>query len=778
MILVVFTPLLLALLAPLLVRVLGRRAAWVMAAAVIAPVLALATHLPLGRAPSATWSWPWLPHLGVELSFALDGLSGTFALLVGGIGALIVLYAGGYMKGDPKEGRFFAYLLLFMGAMQGVVLADNLIALFVFWELTSVSSYLLIGFKHGEASSRKAALQALVVTGAGGLALLAGFVLLAVAGVDAGLPLTDALSARALAGVDVREHALYPAILVLVLAGAFTKSAQVPFHFWLPRAMAAPTPVSAFLHSATMVKAGVFLLALLHPVLGGTPLWQWPVTTAGLVTMLVGAVLALGQTDLKRILAYTTLSVLGVLTMLLGVGTDLAIKAAVAFLVAHALYKAALFMIAGNLDHETGTRDVRELGGLARVMPLSALAGIVAALSQAGAPPLFGFIGKELLYKAKLDVETPGTWLVLAAVAANVALVAAALIAGVRPFLGRRHETPRPPHEAPASMLVGPLVLGSLSLFVGIFPGWFDASLASGMASTIAGKDLVMKLALWHGINPEALVVLALSGATLGLGFGVFRFVRPRLTAASALATTVARFGPALAFERGLVGLASAAKLVTGVIQNGSLRFYLLVTALVAMGLAAVPAWRAFVATGAGTGPPLVVTDVIVAVLALGGAIVAAVSRSRLAAVAGLGVTGLGVSLLFALYGAPDLALTQIMVDTLTVILLVLVLHHLPRFANRSGAALRARDAAIAIGSGAIVAMLVVAASALDAPSPLAEYFARTSVPEANGRNVVNVILVDFRALDTLGEITVVAAAAIGAYALLRQWRSSREEAP
>jgi len=344
----------------------------------------------------------------VDLSFALDGLSLAFVLLVSGIGALVLIYSGAYLGEQPGGGRFFAYLLLFMGSMLGLVLSDNVITLFVFWELTSISSYLLIGFHHHTETSRASALKALLVTGAGGLLLLAGLLLMMLAAVQLGLPFEKAGRISALFSVDFRQHPLYLPILVLLLLGAFTKSAQVPFHFWLPAAMAAPTPVSAYLHSATMVKAGVYLLARFHPILGDTIQWETLMIGVGVLTTLVGAIMATGQRDLKRILAYSTISVLGILTTLLGVGTVLAVEAAVVFLVAHALYKAALFMVAGNIDHETGTRDVTRLGGLRSLMPVTAITGILASLIKAGSPPMFGFIGKEALYTATLDIEILG----------------------------------------------------------------------------------------------------------------------------------------------------------------------------------------------------------------------------------------------------------------------------------------------------------------------------------------------------------------------------------
>ena len=371
-----------------------------------------------------------MPALGVNLSFTVDGLSLLFALLISGVGALVLVYAGGYLAGSPQLGRLYAFLLFFMASMLGLVLADNLLLLFVFWELTSLSSYLLIGFDHERAEARAAALQALLVTGGGSLALLAGFLLLGQVG--GSLELSALLSRPG----AVTAHLLYVPILLLVLAGAFTKSAQFPFHFWLPAAMAAPTPVSAYLHSATMVKAGVYLLARLSPVLGGTDFWVWLVTVTGSATMLVGAYLALRQSDLKLILAYSTVSALGVMTSLLGLGGALAVRAALAFLLGHALYKGALFLVAGALDHQTGTRDVDRLAGLARAMPITALAAGLAALSMAGIPPLFGFIAKELSYEATLHAPA-SAWVTAAAVLANALLVAAAGLAGLKPFLGK-----------------------------------------------------------------------------------------------------------------------------------------------------------------------------------------------------------------------------------------------------------------------------------------------------------------------------------------------------
>ena len=410
-------------------------------------------------------AWPWVPSLNVSLSFYLDGLSLLFALLISAIGALVFLYTGAYARGHRHFARLHVYLGLFMVAMLGLVLADNLITLYVFWELTTLALYLLIGFDHDSPKARDAARQSLLVTNAGGLALFAGFILLGSVGGSFDL---SELRANP---EGVRAHALYGPILALVLCGAFTKSAQVPFHFWLPSAMAAPTPVSAYLHSATMVKAGVYLLARMHPLLAGTDAWLLALTSVGAITAVVGSLLALRQTDLKLLLAYSTIMGLGTLVMFLGAEAPIAIAAAMTFLIVHALYKSALFLVAGVVEHATGTRDLRRLGGLARAMPLSALAACVAALSMAGFPPFLGFVGKELKYEGALAIAGGPVPIVAAAVAANAMMVAAAGMIALNPFFGRRADLPRRPHEGPVRMWLGPILLAFLGLAWACCPG-------------------------------------------------------------------------------------------------------------------------------------------------------------------------------------------------------------------------------------------------------------------------------------------------------------------
>jgi multicomponent Na+:H+ antiporter subunit A len=704
-----------------------------------------------------TVSRPWVPSLGVNLTFYLDGLSLTFALLVSGVGALVMIYAGGYLAGDERLGRLYLFLLTFMASMLGLALAGNLITLFIFWELTSVSSYLLIGFDHERDEARAAALQALLVTGLGGLALLAGLVMLGLAGGSFEL---STLLGR---GDLIKGSPLYLPMTLLTLLGAFTKSAQFPFHFWLPGAMEAPAPVSAYLHSATMVKAGVYLLARLTPVLGGRDEWHYIVMTTGAVTMLIGAAMAMAQTDLKRLLAYSTVSALGALTLLIGLGTTPAIKAAMVYLLVHSLYKGALFMATGSIDHETGTRDVERLGGLRRIMPITAAAAILAALSMAGLPPLFGFVSKELLYEAKLQAPQAGWPITGAGLLANVIMVSLAAIITLRPFFGRVKETPKEAHEAPLSMLLGPALMALMGLVIGVTPDKLATPLVSAAVSAARAEPTEIKLALWHGFNP----IFMLSMATIAGGVCLY-LSRKKLYWLNRRLHVAAEYGPARWYNFAIDGVMALAKAQTRVLQNGYLRVYLLIILAATLG---VVGYTLF--SRAPLSRPVTPLDArsyewIVAAVILGAVIGAVRSSSRLAAVAALGVVGFNVAMIYILYGAPDLAKTQFAVETLTVILFVLVLYRLPRFANYSGALTRLRDLIVGLSVGALMTALLLAVVEVPLNSRLAGYFAENSATLAKGRNIVNVILVDFRAFDTLGEITVLSVAAIGVFALLR----------
>lgn len=702
----------------------------------------------------------WIPSLQMSLSFRLDGLGLLFSLLISGIGALVLLYASSYLHDHPHQGRFYGYTLAFMAAMLGTVLAGDLITLFIFWELTGLCSFLLIGFDYQQAASRRAALQALLVTGAGGLALLAGLILLAeVAG-------SSTLAVILGAGEQVRHHPLYLPILLLLLAGAFTKSAQFPFHFWLPGAMAAPTPVSAYLHSATMVKLGVFLLARFSPVLGGTHSWWLWLTAIGGITLLLGAAKALLRTDLKQILAWTTVSALGMLTFLLGIGTDPAITAAMLLLTVHALYKSALFLAAGAVDHGTGTRDVQRLGGLAPSMPQVALAAGLSALSMAGLVPLAGFIAKELFYEATLHAPAAPWLLSSVALAGNSLTVAAALLAGYLPFYGTLRDRSLHPHQVDLRLWLPPLIPALAGLLVGLFPVGFGTLLLMPAVAQVAGAPVPVELALWHGFSP----VLLLSLGTLASGLGLYLLCRrwrwlQRLPG----------WDTEQLYDLLLEQVPRSASWVTFRLQSGRLRYYLMTVTGVAVALMA-----STLAVNSNADLQLPIPDGslhewLTALVILAGALFAAITSSRLAAVAALGVVGYGVALIYIIFGAPDLAMTQFCIETLSIILFVLVLHKLPRFALLSTTRTRLRDLVVALGIGGVMTMLAWRAVSQPLIPSLSTWFMEQSLPAGHGRNVVNVILVDFRALDTLGEITVLAVAALGVYGMLKKRKSERE---
>lgn len=767
MLIAVLAAFLLAALIPWLVPVLGRTTGWTAAAVPVGIATYLGTFAPeVTEGETLRFASAWIPELGVRLSFALDGLSLLFGVLISGIGALVLIYTGSYLAGHRDIGRFFAWLLAFMASMLGLVLADNLILLFVFWELTSFTSYFLVGFDHERPEARAAALQALLVTGAGGLALLAGLILLGLAG--GSFELSELLHR----GESVRAHGLYQPALWLILLGAFTKSAQFPFHFWLPNAMAAPTPASAYLHSSTMVKAGVYLLARLSPVLGGTETWLVVVTVVGTVTMLAGAFLALRETYLKRVLAYSTISALGMLVLLLGIGTPLAVKGMTIVLIAHALYKAPLFLVAGAIDHETGERDLTKLGGLCRAMPMTTAAGVLAAASMAGVIPLLGFLAKELLFDAALHAPSWQTVLTVTAVLANVGIVAVAALVGLKPFFGTQAATKKQPHEAPAAMWLGPLVLAVLGLVLGVMPGTLATPVVAPVVAAVLGRETPVKLALWHGWTlPLALDAVAIAG-----GLAVYAGIHSVRRGFVRLSPVIDR-GPNRGYELGLEGLNVVARAQTRVLQNGSLRVYLMTVLLTAVALLGYTLLGRMDPISLDLAPDgAYVHEAGLAALILLGAVATVRARSRLAAIAALGVVGYAMGLTFVVFGAPDLAITQFVIETLTVILFVLVFYRLRRFEEISTGWERARDSVIALAAGALMTVLVLVAISVQWHPPISDYFVENSAPLAHGRNIVNVILVDFRAMDTLGEITVLSVAAVGVYALLKLRPGHKED--
>jgi multicomponent K+:H+ antiporter subunit A len=708
--------------------------------------------------------WTWLPALGVGFGLRVDGLAAVFAGLIVGIGLLIVLYARGYL--DPRERtvRFFALLLAFRGAMLGIALADNLIVLVVFWELTSLSSFLLIGYWQHRRDAREGARMALAITGSGGLALLAGVLLLGqIAG---GWTLDTVLGA----GDTIRGHSLYPLALALILLGAFTKSAQFPFHFWLPHAMAAPTPVSAYLHSATMVKAGIFLLARLHPALSGTDLWFVSVTTIGAATLLVGAWHALFQHDLKGLLAYSTVSHLGLITMLLGMNTELSAVAAMFHLLNHATFTASLFMAAGIIDHETGTRDMRRLHGLARPMPVTATLAIVASLAMAGVPMLNGFLSKEMFLAEALAVDGSRAvrWLVPAAATLAAALSVAYSVRFVHDvfFNGDAADLPHPPHEPSRWMRLPVELLVVLCLLVGLLP-----SVTVGPVLALAARDVVggplpqYSLSIWHGLNlPLAMSAIALAGGTALY----FWFARDRALHAVAPDEGAGKRG----FERALFALTGAAERLQTRLLAGGARRNLLLAVLVAVAAGALPwllgspplaeglpsPWQ-----GVHAGP--------LAVWAIGAAAAIATVvfvRERLVALMSVGAVGLVVSLAFVWFSAPDLALTQLLVEVATVMLMMLALRYLPARGEQDAADRRKlRDAAVAAVAGLGVAAIAWAVMVRPFDASIAPFFIERTVPEGGGSNAVNVIIVDFRGWDTFGEMTVLLVAGLVIHALL-----------
>ncbi len=721
----------------------------------------------------------WLPSLGLDLVVRLDGFAWMFAMLVSGMGLLVVVYARYYLSPDDPAARFYSLLLGFMGAMLGVVVSGNLLQLVLFWELTSIFSFLLIGYWTHRKDARRGARMAFTVTGTGGLALLAGVLLLG--HIVGSFELDEVLRA----GARVRAHALYPLALGLVLLGALTKSAQFPFHFWLPHAMAAPTPVSAYLHSATMVKAGVFLLARLWPVLAGTDAWFWIVGGAGLATLLLGAYAAMFQNDLKGLLAYSTISHLGLITLLLGMNSQVAAVAAVFHMMNHATFKASLFMAVGIIDHETGTRDMRRLSGLYRAMPFTGTLAIVASAAMAGVPLLNGFLSKEMFFAETVYIHAhPAVEIGLPALAtlASVFAVVYSLRFGHGVFFGRApRDTPREPHEPTHWMRVPVELLVLACVVVGTLPAWSVGWLLATAARPVVGGTLPdYSLAVWHGFNTPLLMSLVATG----LGLLVYLLFGARLRQRRARGAPLMAGDGQRVFRWLLAGATLQARRLLRLFSTRRLQPQLLAMVLAAgiTGLASaliVPlTWgdRARVPATA----EFVLLWLIGGVAAIGAAWQA--KFHRLAALALLGVTGLVLCITFAWFSAPDLALTQLAVETVTMVLFLLGLRWMPKrepeeepqVARRAWWR-RRRDLALALAVGAGLSALSYALLTRQAPLSISPYFLQQALPAGGGSNVVNVMLVDFRAFDTLGEITVLGIVGITVFALLRRFRPPLE---
>jgi len=760
--LVVLLPFLGAIAAPLFAQ--GGRTAIAIASSVPA-VIALVALYPnwqvLADGGYVLFHQEWLPALGLSLSFRLDGLSLLFALLILVIGLLIILYARYYLKPKENIAKFYALLLCFKGAMLGIVMSSNLLLMLIFWELTSLVSFLLISYWTHKQDARRGARMALAVTGGGGLALLAG--ILIIGNIVGSYELDDVLAA----GDQIKAHAMYPVALTLVLLGAFTKSAQFPFHFWLPHAMQAPTPVSAYLHSATMVKAGVFLMARLYPALAGTEQWFYMVSFTGMATLLLGAYVAMFKHDLKGLLAYSTVSHLGLITLLFGMGTQLAAVAAVFHVINHAIFKASLFMAAGIIDHETGTRDMRRINGLWRYMPHTATLAMVAASSMAGVPLLNGFLSKEMFFAESLALNLPGLWAWLPPIVATLAGIfavaySARFIHDVF-FNGKPVDLPiYPPHEPPRYMKIPVEILVFACVMVGMFPAISVGPLLYSAASATLGGDVPdYKLTVIHGLNlPLLMSFVAFFGGLLMYSqrqrFFDFHARFKEVDEKAVFEAVVARI---VAFSHDL----------TARIENGSLQRYALLLVLSVIAVATAPLMNVGVFVGEpGLGPVDLATAIGAGVLIVCALLAAFLHRERFYALVLLSVVGLIVALFFARFSAPDLAMTQLSVEVVTIVLLMLALFYMPSWTPlESTRSQRTRDAFIALIAG--VGMTLVTLAMLTRPfSPISDFFLDNSKSGGGGTNVVNVILVDFRGFDTLGEITVLAIAALGIYAMLK----------
>jgi len=721
----------------------------------------------------------WIPAIGLNANFRLDGLAWMFAGLISGIGLLIIIYAAFYLHHDDPAGKLYSQLMLFMAAMLGIVLSDNLLLMVVFWELTSVSSFLLVGYwgshpKKG-AEARNGARMALAVTGGGGLALLAGVIVL---GQIAGTYDLSVMLATPGLIEQIQTDARYPLVLALVLLGCFTKSAQMPFHFWLPEAMAAPTPVSAYLHSATMVKAGLFLMLRLYPVLGGTALFEGVVATVGLITMVFAAFVAIFKHDLKGLLAYSTISHLGLITFLIGLGSPMAKVVAVFHILNHAAFKAALFMSAGIVDHETGSRDMRKLGGLMSVLPIVGTLTLIAAAAMAGIPPFNGFISKEMMLdealRAGQAIWGSAGWLmpVLATLGGLFSMAYSVRLVHDVFFNGPPKDLPvANPHEPSWGMKAPVLLLVLVCIAVGLAPMLLAGPLVQVAASAALGTAApAFSLSLWHGLNLPLLMSAVAVGGGVALYFGLARGGR------------LHRYLPGgfsgKAVFTGLVdGLFGVAGRFTAATENGSLQRY---AALMLAAAIAVAAWPMLQGPALGTGtralmPATPLAGVLWVALLVACAALVLGHHNRFRAVVLVGVVGLVVSLSFLGLSAPDLALTQLSVEVVTTVLLLMGLALLPALTPReSSGARRTRDASLALAAGGGVAWLAWLVMTRDHDS-ISWYFLANSVPMGGGTNAVNVILVDFRAYDTFGEVAVLGIAGVGVLAILDRFRVRRE---
>ena len=724
--------------------------AWVAGIVTLLALLILmpAVHIPFDN-ETLVQSWSWLPALGLDFAFRLDGLSLLFSFLILLIGLLVILYARYYLSAQDSMGRFFAYLLMFMGSMLGIVLSENLIQLVIFWELTSLTSFLLISYWQYSQDARDGARMALTITGAGGLAMLAG--VLMIGNMVGSFNLTDVLAS----GDLIRQNEHYLTALVLILLGVFTKSAQFPFHFWLPHAMAAPTPVSAYLHSATMVKAGIFILARLFPVLSGTEAWGWLVGGAGMITMVLGAYTALFKHDLKGLLAYSTISHLGLITLLFGFSTKLAAVAAIFHIINHATFKASLFMVAGIIDHECGTRDMRKVNGLLKYMPHTAVLAMIAASAMAGVPLLNGFLSKEMFFQQALTATDHHTlsWAIPVIVTFGAVFSVAYSLRFIHDvfFNGEPQGLSKTPHEPPRFMKIPVDILVLLCLGVGMVPMLIVAPILSvAVAASIQSVPPDYSLAIWHGFN----IPLLMSFIALLFGVIVY-FYREKLFRWHD--TNLPRLDAKTLFNRITHGLLVLSGRISRLFDRGSLQNA--ISWVLLSGVAAtLYGFLQFDSPLFGDRTLLdanLLTMVQVGILVIASILTALLHHQRLVSLIIIGVIGLIVSLGFVKFSAPDLALTQLSVEVVTIVLLLLALFFLPQHSPQERSHRRLfRDLVLSISAGVTVMLLAMAVMSRDYAS-ISGFFLENSKPGGGGTNVVNVILVDFRGFDTLGEIVV-----------------------
>lgn len=710
--------------------------------------------------------YSWIPNLGVDFNLGLSPFSWFFSLLITGIGTLIFYYASAYMKGHSRQGTFFAYLAFFMTSMIGLVLSDNLILMFLFWELTSISSFFLIGFDHEEERVRQSAMLSLAITGLGGFFLLLAFVLI---GYSAGTYNLSELSVATLAS-DLQTNGTLIWVLISLFLGAFTKSAQFPFHFWLPNAMKAPTPVSAYLHSATMVKAGVFVLAIFAPFFQGIALWHNVLMGIGLLTMLYAAFQALFQKDLKGILAYSTVASLAIMVFLIGLGTPNAYVALMFFVLAHAVYKAALFITAGSIDVVTGTRDILQLRGLKHISIAFAVAAFVVTLSNSGWPLTLGFMAKDFIYLSVTDVVWMQWVLVAALLLVNIILAYAGYMVGWRPFGGEKSEVVQAvSEEKKSSSFLLPLwlpimILAVVSVVLGLFPQWvYDHVLSAGVGQ-LNYQFLDLNNHLFPGFN----IILLLSVLTLVLGLLLY-FAKKGKPYASKLMAEDSKANPFDLMLNFHQQSKSAAFKYSRFLHSGYLRRYLMTIIVFFIALTSYVLFSSTsIQFSTAEFSAIGIYEIIIFVMTVASMFMVVVTPSRLTAIASMGIIGLSMSLFFVFYGAPDLAMTQFTIDTLTVVLFVLVLYRLPQFRKYVGANTMIAQGLVSLIFGGLIALIALQAYYQPVVKEVSEYFAANAFLEGKGKNVVNVILVDFRGFDTMVEIIVLGISAIGVYSMLK----------